>query len=50
VFTNCLNYKEIMENKIQINGVWYVSLDVRGNVLLDLIDYWREVKQEIQKL
>lgn len=25
------------------------DLDVRGNVLLDLIDYWREVKQEINK-
>ena len=25
------------------------DLDVRGNVLLDLIDYWREVKQEIEK-
>jgi hypothetical protein len=26
------------------------DLDVRGNVLLDLIDYWRQVKQEIEKL
>lgn len=26
------------------------DLDVRGNVLLDLIHYWREVKQEIEKL
>lgn len=26
------------------------DLDVRGSVLLDLIDYWREVKQEIEKL
>jgi hypothetical protein len=26
------------------------DLDVRGNVLLDLIKYWREVKQEIEKL
>lgn len=26
------------------------DLDVRGNVLLDLIEYWREVKQEIKKL
>ena len=26
------------------------DLDVRGNVLLDLIDYWREVKQEIEKI
>lgn len=26
------------------------DLDVRGNVLLDLIHYWREVKQEIDKL
>ena len=26
------------------------DLDVRGSVLLDLIDYWREVKQEIDKL
>lgn len=26
------------------------DLDVRGNVLLDLIRYWREVKQEIEKL
>lgn len=26
------------------------DLDVRGNILLDLIDYWREVKQEIEKL
>ena len=34
---NTLNY--------DIRGV-----DVRGNILLDLIDYWREVKQEIEKL
>ena len=27
MFTNCLNYKKIMENKIQINGVWYVRED-----------------------
>ena len=26
------------------------DLDVRGNVLLDLIHYWKEVKQEIEKL
>jgi len=26
------------------------DIDVRGNILLDLIDYWREVKQEIEKL
>ena len=26
------------------------DLDVRGNILLDLIEYWREVKQEIDKL
>ena len=26
------------------------DLDVRGNVLLDLIHYWKEVKQEINKL
>lgn len=26
------------------------DLDVRGNVLLDLIEYWQEVKQEIEKL
>ena len=26
------------------------DIDVRGNILLDLIDYWREVKKEIQKL
>ena len=26
------------------------DLDVRGNILLDLIRYWREVKQEIEKL
>jgi hypothetical protein len=26
------------------------DLDVRGNILLDLIKYWREVKQEIEKL
>ena len=25
------------------------DLDVRGNILLDLIKYWREVKQEIEK-
>lgn len=24
------------------------DIDVRGNILLDLIDYWREVKQEIR--
>jgi len=26
------------------------DLDVRGNVLLDLIEYWIEVIQEIEKL
>lgn len=26
------------------------DLDVRGSVLIDLIIYWREVKQEIEKL
>ena len=26
------------------------DIDVRGNILLDLIDYWREVKQEIEKI
>lgn len=26
------------------------DLDVRGSVLLDLIKYWREVKQEIENL
>jgi hypothetical protein len=26
------------------------DLDVRGNVLLDLLSYWQEVKQEIEKL
>ena len=26
------------------------DLDVRGNILLDLIKYWREVKQEIEKI
>lgn len=26
------------------------DLDVRGNVLLDLIDYWREVKNELKNL
>jgi len=26
------------------------DLDVRGNVLLDLIKYWRTVKSEIQSL
>ena len=26
------------------------DLDVRGNILLDLIDYWREVKIEIEKV
>lgn len=26
------------------------DLDVRGNVLLDLIEYWEEVKKEIKKL
>jgi hypothetical protein len=26
------------------------DLDVRGNILLDLIEYWREVKEEIEKL
>lgn len=26
------------------------DLDVVGNVLLDLIDYWKEVKQEIENL
>lgn len=27
-----------------------IDIDVRGNILLDLIDYWREVKLEIEKL
>lgn len=26
------------------------DLDVRGSVLLDLIQYWKDVKQEIEKL
>ena len=26
------------------------DLDVRGSVLLDLIKYWREVKEELEKL
>jgi hypothetical protein len=26
------------------------DIDVRGSVLLDLINYWQEVKQEIQAL
>ena len=26
------------------------DLDVRGSVLLDLIHYWRDVKEEINKL
>jgi hypothetical protein len=26
------------------------DINVRGNILLDLIDYWREVKNEIEKL
>ena len=26
------------------------DLDVRGNILLDLIKFWREVKQEIENL
>lgn len=26
------------------------DLDVRGSVLLDLITYWRDVKEEINKL
>jgi len=26
------------------------DVDVRGNILLDLIDYWRQVKQEIEIL
>ena len=26
------------------------DLDVRGSVLLDLISYWREVKQEIEAI
>ena len=26
------------------------DVDVRGKILLDLIDYWSEVKQEIEKL
>ena len=26
------------------------DLDVVGNVLLDLIDYWQQVKQEIEQL
>lgn len=26
------------------------DIDVRGDILLDLIDYWRKVKKEIEKL
>ena len=26
------------------------DLDVRGSILLDLIKYWREVKEEIEKI
>ena len=26
------------------------DIDVVGNILLDLIEYWQEVKQEIEKL
>lgn len=26
------------------------DIDVRGNILLDLIDYWRQVKIELEKL
>lgn len=26
------------------------DVDVRGNILLDLIDYWQQVKREIEKL
>ena len=26
------------------------DIDVRGNILLDLIEYWQEVKQEIEQL
>ena len=26
------------------------DLDVRGSVLIDLIEYWRDVKEEINKL
>jgi hypothetical protein len=26
------------------------DVDVRGNILLDLIDYWKQVKEEIEKL
>ena len=26
------------------------DLDVRGSILLDLIKYWRDVQQEIEKL
>lgn len=26
------------------------DIDVKGSILLDLIDYWREVKQEIENL
>jgi hypothetical protein len=52
-----LNYDEakqcalIAVNEI-INTLNYDirDLDVRGNILLDLIKYWREVKQEIEKL
>ena len=26
------------------------DIDVRGNILLDLIEYWEEVKEEIEKI
>jgi hypothetical protein len=39
-----------VETTIQTLNEYIRDLDVRGNVLLDLIDYWREVKQEIDKL
>jgi len=35
---------------ISLNLLKIRDLDVRGNVLLDLIEYWIEVKQEIEKL
>ena len=39
-----------MDEIIRILSEDIRDLDVRGNVLLDLIEYWIEVKQELKNL
>lgn len=51
VHENCKQCAIISVDEI-INTLNYdiKDIDVRGNILLNLIDYWQEVKKEIEKL